>query len=974
MDLTTSVLVSDESEASGKSVVAPSSRRKVRSPIGTRTRLPAEAAGTGKLPTRRDVASRARRRSMTHRSVGRERGVWRSEEVCLAQLLLQPDAAFACVAQLGELGIVQFRDLNPSVSSFQRKYVNEVRRCDELERKLRYLRREMKNEGIELAELAGSEEAHMTLPDDVIDLDVFSTSPPRLALPNIRITEPFEKLEKELRESNRNEEKLKKNHAELIELKHILRKTQGLFEEMDQRRARFVEGRNSTSSHPDEPPLITTVEDDEAIHSREISLHILKLRFVTGVIQRERLPAFEKLLWRVCRGNAFLKTADIDDDGSSPNSSESADRAVFIIFFQGEQLHIKIRKICESFRAHLHPCPETPQERREMSIEVATRIEDLNKVLAQTQQHKHRVLVAASKNLRMWLTKVLKIKFIYHTLNLFNFDVTQRCLIAEVWCPEAELDLVKQTLKRATNESGCQVPSILHKIETNKTLPTFHRTNKFTRGFQNIVDAYGIANYGEINPAPYIMISFPFLFAVMFGDIGHGILMLAVALFFILKEKQLETANINNEIFQTFFSGRYVILLMGAFSIYTGFMYNEVFAKSIAIFDSSWVNPYKISSLRASPHDQIRQLSPEHSYLGSPYPIGVDPVWNLAETNKLIFLNSMKMKMAVLLGIGQMTFGLILSFYNHKYFKSDLDIKFMFIPQMLFLSCIFIYLCLQIIIKWIFFSWKADSVFGFSYPGASCLINMLMMKSRPSGFVNENGESISQCHLNYWYPGQELLEKILVLVAICCIPVMLFVKPFLQFRRHHKMARSIHTSRNLTVRINMSTDEAEIAGTGSEELAKVHTPQTSHSHSQKEFDPSDVLVNQSIQTIEFVLGCISHTASYLRLWALSLAHAQLSEVLWKMVFAHAFRVEGYMGAIVTYVLFFIFAFLSVFILVIMEGLSAFLHTLRLHWVEFQSKFYSGNGSVFTPFCLNQINLSADLSMDNSHLDEDSILQ
>jgi len=125
-------------------------------------------------------------------------------------------------------------------------------------------------------------------------------------------------------------------------------------------------------------------------------------------------------------------------------------KTVFIIFFQGDQLKSRVKKICEGYRATLYPCPETPTERREMSIGVMTRIEDLTTVLSQTQDHRHRVLVAAAKSVKTWFIKVRKIKAIYHTLNLFSVDVTEKCLIAECWIPVVDLEQIHAALRRGT--------------------------------------------------------------------------------------------------------------------------------------------------------------------------------------------------------------------------------------------------------------------------------------------------------------------------------------------------------------------------------------------------------------------------------------------------------------------------------------------------------------------------------------------
>lgn len=63
-------------------------------------------------------------------------------------LILSEEAAPTVVRELGILGCVQFTDLSPDLTPFQRRYVSYVKRCDEIERKIRFLHGEMKRLGV----------------------------------------------------------------------------------------------------------------------------------------------------------------------------------------------------------------------------------------------------------------------------------------------------------------------------------------------------------------------------------------------------------------------------------------------------------------------------------------------------------------------------------------------------------------------------------------------------------------------------------------------------------------------------------------------------------------------------------------------------------------------------------------------------------------------------------------------------------
>lgn len=622
--------------------------------------------------------------------------------------------------------------MNEEVTAYQRKFVSEVRRCDELERKIRFIESEIRKDGLQMPELENMPPAPR--PREMIDLESH-----------------LEKCEKEITELAQNDVNLKLNFLELTEMLWVLEKTQGFFAEQEVGNLEL--NRQNESRHQEGG----------------------QLGFVAGVVRREREYAFERMLWRVTRGNAYLKRSPIDEVLKDPKTGNDMYKTVFVVFFQGEQLRGRIKKICTGFHASTYHCPDEHKEREEMIRGLRIRIDDMKVVLKQTEDQRACVLGGVCKQLAAWDIMVKKMKSVYHILNMLSQDVTSKCLIGECWVPTSDLVAVQTCLKEGSAAVGSTVPSFINLMETSECPPTYNRTNKFTRGFQALINAYGVATYREVNPALYTCITFPFLFAVMFGDMGHGFILLLFGAWMVICENSLGRKK-GGEIWNIFFGGRYIILLMGIFAIYTGFTYNDIFSKSLNVFGSTWRIRYNRTTVLTNP--QGLTLNPTYATTGT-YVWGIDPIWQSAD-NKIIFLNTYKMKLSIIFGVLHMVFGVCLSVENFVYFKRYASIILEFVPQVVFLLLLFGYMVFMMFYKWVKYSATTD----FEPDTAGCapsvlimFINMMLFKSSP----------VPPGCDEYMFPNQSKIEMIFVVIAVICIPWMLIGKPlYIKFTRKNK--------------------------------------------------------------------------------------------------------------------------------------------------------------------------------------------
>eukprot|EP00347_Sterkiella_histriomuscorum_P000740 403374687 len=902
---------------------------------------------------------------------------------------------------MGKIESVHFIDMNRNESSFKLPYTDMIKRCEETERRLIYLEKECQRYKVKLITPQNLEHLEQAI-------EAISENK-RKAIQAL-----FEDLENEIKEKEQfvitQNEKIKSMFDILnmqIEYKIVLDKADKIIHgKLKSRGPSLGSIQDMEGSYQNQPFAASgsrsnrnmsqeEIKEDDihlqgrlsggSIHSSfhqpnrlDQSYREVQIRYVAGTIETADVERFRRILFRSLRGKVLSYLDESDNIKLQDFSGQNIQKSVFVLVFEeGSHFVDKVQRICDSFQAKRYSLPEgghTDHNAFKRKIQkIDKTISDTQQMLKMTRLQMHQYLegINQAQNVAFSVQEVYKQfirkeKQVYLVLNQLK---TERNLCyGFMWSHLSKhklLDMIYRTLGQGMFEIDMQ-----QKIQVEDVT------------YSEIINTYGIPTYKEINPAIFACVTFPFLFGIMFGDIGHGSVLLLIGIILCLFNSYLDRIQSMRGVLML----RYLILLMGFFATFSGLVYNDFMSIPLNLFDSCYSS------------ETGRMLK-----IGCQYPFGIDPIWYLSK-NELSFQNSLKMKLSVILGVLQMSLGVFLKACNAKYFKNYMDLLHEFIPQILLLWVLFGYMDALIIIKW------CTNYAGIEHEAPSIITTMINMAL--------NGGKVDGKPFIGSHSTNQAISILFFLLALICVPWMLFVKP-LKLKNQHK--NNVGLFRNLTNFLQhygsdhrQNSEEIELKdlnadrqknyeifveeevkfilcfnsfiqkdqeenynnqyeggyknghrnGNSAEKLVLNDQYSMSDYKNNEELvlklvgqngtdnhDFSEIFIHQLIETIEFVLGTISNTASYLRLWALSLAHSQLASVFFEHTLKQAIEAGNPLQIVASSM---VWASATFGVLMCMDVLECFLHTLRLHWVEFQNKFYKGQGYKFAPFSYQSI--------------------
>ena len=847
------------------------------------------------------------------------------------KIRIPKDSANEILFALGKLkNSIEFEDLTKNDLEAKKSFGDMIKRCDEVKKKIDEFIQICNEFLLPIDNSSSFNELNSKLSEDMKERDKkFGQT-------------YFDLIEGEILKNDRkiselvdSHEQVRENLNTLFEKNHVLQKVTELITD------------NAVYGHFGE----SQSEEDGIMSSTNTNLVLM-----AGIIPIEYEMRFKRMIFRVSRGNAttafynleispeeYYYTANLRQRalsmtnfnklkilGSESYQNMKNRKKIFSVVFTGSEENIllkKILKVCEIFQASRYAIPQSIKIQSELAA-LAEDITEKKNILINIERNLVTLLRETNqfKELKGYRYSIYKLYFEQQRLIYTNLG---KCILREnfidgrVWIPKNKLIDVQTTLNNLFKDQENRLNASLTDIENepNFNPPTLILVNEFTLIPQLIVDTFGIPRYKEINPGYFTIITFPFLFGVMFGDIGHSLFLFCFSIYLLINNKTLSKST--NSMIQTLAQARYFLLLMSIFSFYCGLLYNDFL--SVPLYFNSC---YHKSEIKEDKEEKLLTKDKECKYK-----FGLDPVWMISN-NELAFINSLKMKFSVIIGVFQMTLGIVLKGINSIYDKNLIECFCVFIPELIFMLILFGYMDLLIFLKW-----------SVNYQGEekrapdikSYLMNMILKFGK---LPPEPEEGLD------WklYGSRDFYENLhlsLVILAIICLIIMLVPTIILGYNK----AKSQYKNNN---RRNLIDNEANENLIQNEEI-----------NLQENQEPllSDFIVASVIETIEFALGAVSNTASYLRLWALSLAHSQLSAVFFEYSIGllSRFTDNPLTDGILLSIVFIIFGAVTFGVLLCMDLMECFLHTLRLHWVEFQNKFFKADGYKFSPFCF-EINI------------------
>uniref|UniRef100_A0A1I8IP46 V-type proton ATPase subunit a n=1 Tax=Macrostomum lignano TaxID=282301 RepID=A0A1I8IP46_9PLAT len=574
------------------------------------------------------------------------------------------------------------------------------------------------------------------------------------------------------------------------------------------------------------------------------------------------------------------------------------------------------------------------------------------------EEHRKRLALNGWTKWRRWFAQLTAMQAVHRALDGFSRGYGKQFYVGEVWCSREAVDSVRQALAVGSSRASGLHATVRLVENSRRRPPTRMPRHELTAAVRDLTYQFGVPAHWEIDPTPFTAVTFPFLFAIMFADWGHGLLLMALALALFLPPGRFLHPDVARSL-APLRPGRHLLLMCAVFAVYCGAVLNDGFGLT-----GGWRRHSQFSmgnlTYGTFVNQSISQLQLAPKEDGHVMSWVTDSMWGSA-ANQVKFLNSARMKLSIIFGTLHLGLGLALQLVNDiragrtaRLRQDGLPLPADGYPVALILR------------KWL-------AVLPRDAACAPALLPMLIAMYRLE-------YTETPCYLATYYSGQRYVEHAIVAGVAASALLAIFGLPI-----HHALTSRGSSSSKAKAEQKLTaaaTDvpgdrEEEEIGRGKSDSAMPLTPLSSSSnsgsrgkslpklepepldcaHGEKQFD----LLEHCLACFEFLLSSLSHSASYLRLWAIGLAHGELTAIMWPMLLMPPTRLADLLAASPTAALllggltlaasFCLWACITVCILVGMEGMTALLHSLRLHWIEFQSKFYSGAGYMFRPFSL-----------------------